>query len=65
MLKKRDFCFWMEAGGQTGFVTMTVKAGPWGVFTEWGNSVRQCLDTLKKEDVVAQIRYTSKEWPNC
>jgi 5-methyltetrahydrofolate--homocysteine methyltransferase len=34
------------------FVTMTFKTGPRGFFTEWGNSVTQCLGELEKEDVL-------------
>lgn len=33
------------------FVTMTFKSGPRGFFTEWGNSVNQCVEELEKEDV--------------
>ncbi len=33
------------------FVTMTFKTGPRGFFTEWGNSVTQCLEALEKEEV--------------
>jgi len=33
------------------FVTMTFKTGPRGFFTEWGNSVNQCLEALEKESV--------------
>jgi 5-methyltetrahydrofolate--homocysteine methyltransferase len=34
------------------FVTMTFKTGPRGFFTEWGNSVPQCLEELEKEEVL-------------
>jgi 5-methyltetrahydrofolate--homocysteine methyltransferase len=34
------------------FVTMTFKTGPRGFFTEWGNSVIQCLEALEKEEVL-------------
>jgi 5-methyltetrahydrofolate--homocysteine methyltransferase len=34
------------------FVTMTFKTGPKGFFTEWGNSVIQCLEALEKEEVL-------------
>jgi 5-methyltetrahydrofolate--homocysteine methyltransferase len=34
------------------FVTMTFKTGPRGFFTEWGNSVIQCLEMLEKEEVL-------------
>lgn len=33
------------------FVTMTFKIGPRGYFTEWGNSVNQCVEQLEKEAV--------------
>ena len=33
------------------FVTMTFKSGPRGFFTEWGNSVIQCMEELEKADV--------------
>lgn len=33
------------------FVTMTFKTGPRGFFTEWGNSVIQCMKELEKEGV--------------
>jgi 5-methyltetrahydrofolate--homocysteine methyltransferase len=33
------------------FVTMTFKMGPKGFFTEWGNSVIQCVEELEKEGV--------------
>jgi 5-methyltetrahydrofolate--homocysteine methyltransferase len=33
------------------FVTMTFKSGPRGFFTEWGNSVSQCMEELEKEGV--------------
>jgi 5-methyltetrahydrofolate--homocysteine methyltransferase len=33
------------------FVTMTFKTGPRGYFTEWGNSVNQCIEELEKEAV--------------
>lgn len=33
------------------FVTMTFKAVPRGFFTEWGNSVNQCVEELEKEGV--------------
>jgi 5-methyltetrahydrofolate--homocysteine methyltransferase len=33
------------------FLTMTFKIGPRGFFTEWGNSVTQCLEELEKEEV--------------
>ncbi len=33
------------------FVTMTFKTGPRGFFTEWGNSVIQCVEELEKEGV--------------
>lgn len=33
------------------FVTMTFKIGPRGYFTEWGNSVVQCVEELEKENV--------------
>ena len=33
------------------FVTMTFKTGPRGFFTEWGNSVTQCVKELEKEKV--------------
>jgi 5-methyltetrahydrofolate--homocysteine methyltransferase len=33
------------------FVTMTFKTGPRGYFTEWGNSVVQCVEALEKEAV--------------
>jgi 5-methyltetrahydrofolate--homocysteine methyltransferase len=33
------------------FVTMTFKTGPRGFFTEWGNSVSQCMEELEKEGV--------------
>lgn len=33
------------------FVTMTFKTGPRGFFTEWGNSVIQCVEALEKEGV--------------
>lgn len=32
-------------------VTMTFKTGPRGFFTEWGNSVNQCVEELEKEGV--------------
>jgi 5-methyltetrahydrofolate--homocysteine methyltransferase len=32
-------------------VTMTFKSGPRGYFTEWGNSVTQCIEALEKEKV--------------
>jgi 5-methyltetrahydrofolate--homocysteine methyltransferase len=35
------------------FVTMTFKIGPRGYFTEWGNSVAQCVKGLEKEGVPA------------
>ena len=34
------------------FITMTFKTGPKGFFTEWGNSVIQCLEALEKEEVL-------------
>jgi 5-methyltetrahydrofolate--homocysteine methyltransferase len=30
---------------------MTFKTGPRGFFTEWGNSVNQCVEALEKEGV--------------
>jgi 5-methyltetrahydrofolate--homocysteine methyltransferase len=33
------------------FVTMTFKTGPRGFFTEWGNTVPQCVEALEKERV--------------
>ena len=33
------------------FVTMTFKTGPRGYYTEWGNSVQQCVEELEKEAV--------------
>lgn len=33
------------------FITMTFKTGPRGFFTEWGNSVSQCMEALEREDV--------------
>ena len=33
------------------FVTMTFKIGPKGYFTEWGNSVAQCVEELEREAV--------------
>ncbi len=33
------------------FVTMTFKLGPRGYFTEWGNSVTQCMEELEKAGV--------------
>jgi 5-methyltetrahydrofolate--homocysteine methyltransferase len=33
------------------FVTVTFKLGPRGYFTEWGNSVTQCIEELEKVEV--------------
>jgi 5-methyltetrahydrofolate--homocysteine methyltransferase len=33
------------------FVTVTFKLGPRGYFTEWGNSVTQCIEELEKAEV--------------
>lgn len=33
------------------FVTMTFKLGPRGYFTEWGNSVKQCMEELENAGI--------------